>query len=129
MTLDLLGPLDLLAEGEQELQGHQEPMDLQAVLGHRGQWDLRVKLDFLVPRAQMDLRVFLGPSPKAVVIFCVLPSALLVLRALQGCQGSRVTPAIKETRERLEKMERREILAYLVPLGFQGLWACRAHVV
>lgn len=129
MNLDLLGHLDLLAEGDQELQGYLGPTGCQAESAPRVQQVLRVLQDFPDLLAQMDLQVFLGLSMILAVTFCVLQSAPLVPLVLLECQDSRVIRGTKETRESLAKMERRVMLVHLAHQVFQGLWACRAHVV
>lgn len=129
VNLDLLAHLDLLAEGDQELQDYLEPTDCQAESDRRVQRVLKVFQDFLDLRALTDLQVFPVLFKILVVTFCVLRSALLVLLVLPGCQDSRVTPGTKETRGSLERMERRVTLAHRVHQVFQALWVCRAHVV
>lgn len=127
--LDLPGQVDLLAEGDQELQGHLEPMGLRAESGHRDQRALRVFQDCPGLPALMDHQVFLGLSLMAVEICCVLQSVLLARLALQECLDSRVTQGTKEIRESSGKMERRVMLAHLVLQGFLALSACRVLVV
>jgi len=127
--LDHLGQLDLLAEGDQELQDYPELMGYQAESGQRVLQVLRVLLVFLVLLALMDLLVFLVLSPMAAETFCVLPSVLLVQPVLPGCQDSRDTLVIKETREKLGKLERRVTRVHLGHQVSQELWDCRVLVV
>lgn len=129
VTLDLLGPLDLLAEGDQEPQDYLEPMGCQAESDLRVQRVLRVSRDFLDLLVLMDHQVFLVLFKTLVVTYCVLRSAHPVPLVLLGCQDSRVTRGIKETKESLEKMERRVMLVHLAHQVFLGQWVCRAHVV
>lgn len=127
--LDLLGHLDLLAEGDQELQGYLEPMGCQAESDLRVQRVLRVLQDFPDLLALMDHQVFPVLFMISTVTFCVLQSAPLVPLVLLGCQDSRVTQVIKEKRESLGKMGRRVMLVHLVHQVFLVQWVCRAHVV
>jgi len=127
--LDLPGQLDLLAEGDQALQDYPELMAYLAEKGQRVLQVLKVLQVFLDLMALMDLLVFLALSPMAAETFCVLPSVPLVHLVLRGCLDSRATQVIKETREKLGKLERRVTRVHLVHQVFQELWDCRAHVV
>lgn len=129
MNLDLLGHLDLLAEGDQELQDYLEPMGCQAESDPRVHQVLRALQDFPDLLALMDHQVFLVLFMILAVTFCVLQSAPLVPLVLLGCQDSRVTQGTKEIRGRLENMERKVTLVHLDHQVFLGLWVCRAHVV
>jgi len=129
VILDLLGHLDLLAEGDQELQGYLEPTGCQAESDLRVQRVLRVFQDFPDLLALMDHQVFLVLFMISTVTFCVLQSAPLVPLVLLGCQDSRVTQGIKERGESLGKMGRRVMLVHLVHQVFPVQWVCRAHVV
>jgi len=127
--LDLLGQPDLLAEGDQAPQDYPERMAYQAEKGQRVLQVLRVYQVFLGLLAPMDLLVFLALSPMAAETSCVLPSVPLVQLVHQGCQDSRATQVIKETREKLGKLERRVTRVSLVRQVFQEPWDCRALVV
>jgi len=127
--LDLLGQLDLLAEGDQALQDYPEQMAYQAEKGQRVLRVLKVLQVFLGLLAPMDLLVFLALSPTAAETSCVLPSVRPVQLVHQGCQDSRATQVTKETREKLGKLERRVTRVSLVRQVFQEPWDCRARVV
>lgn len=129
VNLDLPDHLDLLAEGDQELQGYLEPTGCRAESDPKVQQVLRVFQDFLDLLAPMAPQVFLELSMILMVTFCVLQSAHLVPPGPLGCRDSRVTQDIKEIRESLEKMEKKVILVHLAHLVFPALWVCRAHVV
>lgn len=126
---DLQDRLDLLAEGDQELQDYLELTGYQVESDLRDQWVLRVFQDFPDLLAPMDPQVFLVLFMISTVTFCALLSALLVPLVLLGCQDSRVTPDTKETRESLERTERGVTLVHRARQVFQALWVCRVHVV
>ncbi|CAL8250696.1 unnamed protein product [Arctogadus glacialis] len=126
---DHLGQVDLLAEGDQELQGCREPTACQAEWDHRAQQALKVLQGLLALSALMDPQVFLALFLMAVGIFCVPPFVPMARLVLLGCQDSKDTQAIRETKENSAKTGRRVSLARLVLQVLLVLWVCRAHVV